>query len=246
MANPNIPIVNAPNKYVNGLAVSQVGTGILGVAAGAARDSSNTNDIILPGSINGLITRIGVNGLDTGTTTVNTNYAVYLIGDSTGKSATAYTFSLSAISPLLPGGYDIFRRIGWFRTSSSSANLISRYFEFGDGQNRSYYAEDPITFLTGGNATTFTIVNPSTSGASPAVNTELLLDVIYTPASATNTAQFIPANSAVAVVAFGTGVAGAQRGSIRIPAPGGSFRYKVTNAGDSLTLAVSGFTDTIL
>lgn len=248
MTQINIPIVNAPNKYVNGLAVSQTGTGILGIAAGAARDSTNTNDIILPTALNFPISQHGVNGLDTGTITVNTCYAVYIIGDSNGNHPTAGLFSLNGFPntpPLLPLGYDMFRRIGWFRTDSGTATLISRFFPYGDGQYRSYYIETPITFLTGGNATVPTLINYTTSGAAPNIlgGSELLLDIQYTPASATNVAKFIFANSNTPIIRFGTGVAGLQTGSLRIPTGTGTFQYWVTAAGDSLTLAATGFTD---
>lgn len=61
---PNTPIVNAGVKYVNGLLLTRTGNKTLGVAAGAARDSSNTNDIILDtaASVNGLF--VGANGVD--------------------------------------------------------------------------------------------------------------------------------------------------------------------------------------
>lgn len=244
MTNLNAPVVNAPNKYVNGLVVSQFGTGLLGITAGAARDSTNVSDIILPTNINFLITRVGINGLDTGVATVNTNYAVHIIGDSSKTNPTAGLFSLNASAPQLPLGYDMFRRIGWFRTTAADATLLSRYFSFGDGQNRSYYIEEPITFLTAGNATAPTIINAATSGAAPSIATELLLDIAYTPAAATNNAKFVFANSAIPIERFGTGVAGLQVGALRVPTGGGAaFRYWVTAAGDSLTLMCTGFMD---
>lgn len=243
MSNTNTPIVNAPNKYVNGLAVFQAGVGLLGINAGAARDSTNTNDIIVPSQLNFLISQVGVNGLDTGVITVNTWYAVYVIGDSTGNSAPAGQFSLSTLGPQLPKGYDIFRRVGWFRTDPSTATFIARSFPYGEGLIRDYYIETPTTFLTAGNATVPTIISATTNSAAPSLSNEILVDIAFTANAATDVAQFVFANSNIPIIRFGTGVAGLQVGSLIIPISSGAFRYWVTSASDSLTLKCTGFKD---
>jgi hypothetical protein len=101
---PTTPIVNAGLLYVNGLQVANsVATPLtqLNIAAGQARDSTDTNDIVLPqiynlttipptptfvgalplgATINGLF--VGPNGVDQAVLAANTLYAVYIIASS--------------------------------------------------------------------------------------------------------------------------------------------------------------------
>ena len=81
--------------------------------------------------VNGLSS--GANGLDTGVLATNTWYYIWVIGDSSGANPTEGILSLSpgapfgagaagtpsGISPVLPGGYDLFRRIGSCRTEGT-------------------------------------------------------------------------------------------------------------------------------
>lgn len=83
-------------------------------------------------------TTTGAGGLDTGVRTADTWYFIWAIGDSTGANPDEVLLSLSpgapfgagaagtptGISPALPAGYDLFRRIGAIRTDSSN-NFIS-------------------------------------------------------------------------------------------------------------------------
>ena len=77
------PMVNAGSLYINGLGIAPGASTLkVAVAAGAARDSTNQDDIVLPAaaSINFSVT--GANGLDTGTIAASTFYYVYVIGSS--------------------------------------------------------------------------------------------------------------------------------------------------------------------
>ena len=241
---PNTPIVNAGVKYVNGLTLTRTAAKTMSVAAGAARDSSNTNDIILDAlvSINGLF--VGANGVDVAVLAASSLYAVYLIGDSTNYESTAALLSLSATAPNLPGGYDMYRRIGWVRTDGSS-NLL-QFWQYGLDQTRMYYYDVGISELSGGAATTFTAIDLATS--VPPTATEVLFDVTFTPDGATEVAEFLPFGSAATsgMVRFGYGVAAAQVGMVTVPcqldAGVPKVLYKVA-AGDTLTLLTSGFKD---
>src|ERR1700733_4966151 len=125
MTIPNNPIVNAGLLYVNGLQISNATSSkTLFLDQGAARDSSNINDIILSSTIilNGAST--GPNGVDGSTLIASRFYAVYVIGDSTDNKSTAGLFSLSPNAPALPSGYDTFRRVGWILTDSF-ANIFA-------------------------------------------------------------------------------------------------------------------------
>lgn len=255
VAIPQTPIVNAPNRYVNGLAISNFNSTILNVSNGAARDSTNTNDIImntLDTSV--FLGRNGLNGLDTGTVAANLFYAVHIIGDSTDYNAPGFLLSLSAINPILPDGYDMFRRIGWMRTDGSANNL--RMWEYGDGLFRTYYYDVPPTILTAGNATIFSagfidlsalVAVPNFSIISDECDPLISINISFTANSAVNVAEFAVANAATVPIArFGTGVAATQVGNITIPTlltTATSFRYRVTSASDALTLTLASFTD---
>lgn len=93
----------------------------------------------------------GALGLDTGVRTADTWYFIWAIGDSTLSNPDTVTLSLSpgqpfgagapgtptGTNPVLPGGYDLFRRIGSIRTDSFNAfrsmrkiNGITLYEQF--------------------------------------------------------------------------------------------------------------------
>jgi len=260
MTTPNTPIVNAGELYVSGFSITVSGTNSLGISPGMARDSTNTNDLSVSGNgeTNLLMSRVGLNGLDTGVLVASKFYAVFVIGDSTKYLPTGYLISLSVNSPVLPKGYDMFRRIGWARTDSSAIN--TRLYQYGGGLYRKYYYEVPLTILTGGTAGTFSAgtVDLSTSSfvpplylenPAPTKELEALIGIVYTAALAGNTAEFALANAAsIPMLRFGTGVAGVQIDTLQVPTvsfPGGmNFRYRVA-ASDSLTLTICGFTDVL-
>lgn len=76
------PMVNAGSLYVNGLQMAWGTNTTITVNAGAARDASNQDDIILPSSVTVNAAVNGINGLDTGSLAASTFYAVYLVGSS--------------------------------------------------------------------------------------------------------------------------------------------------------------------
>lgn len=241
---PNTPIVNAGVKYVNGLALTRTAAKTMTVAAGAARNSSNINDILLPAlvTINGL--QVGANGVDIAVLVASSMYAVYLIGDSTQYNDTAAILSLNTSAPSLPGGYDMYRRIGWVLTDSS-ANLL-QFWQYGEGQERTYYYDVAISELSAGAATTFTAIDLATS--VPPIVTDVIFKALFTPDGATEVAEFLPFGSVATSgnVVFGYGVAGAQQGMVTVPCQLDSgvpkVLYKVAS-GDTLSLSTAGFVD---
>lgn len=253
---PNTPIVNAGLLYVNGLGISAVGANkLLTMQLGAARDSTNTNDIILditnPNEVNGFITingaKVGVNGVDMAPIVLSSFYAVYVIGDSTDYQPTAGLLSLNAIQPSLPEGYDMYRRVGWVLTDAS-ANIL-RFWQYGSGQGRMYYYDVGITVLTAGTAATFTEVNLGTS--VPALSTEALFMYTFVPTAATDFAEFLPFGSTATngIVQVGGTVAASQTGMVTVPTapdlstpPDAAILYRVTGTA-TLTLVLAGFRD---
>lgn len=241
---PDTPIVNAGLKYVNGLDITRTAAKTISLAAGAARDSTNTNDIVLssPVTINGAA--VGANGVDVAAIVLNKFYAVYVIGDSTKYQDTAGLLSLDVSSPNLPAGYDMFRRVGWILTDGSADILI--FYQNGAGQERRYWYDVGISELSGGSDTTFTAVDLATS--VPPIATNVNFRATYTPNGATDNAEFLPFGSSASngIVRLAAGVAGAQTLNVVVPCELDSavpkILYKVTS-GDTLTLLTAGYND---
>ena len=254
MSIPQSPIVNAGLLYVNGLGIAKTAAKIISLATGAARDSTNINDIILNStnpyvtagvlSINGA--NVGVNGVDVAAIIASNFYAVYVIGDSTDYQSTAGLLSLNFTTPSLPETYDMYRRVGWVLTDGS-ANIL-QFWQFGSGSGRMYYYDVGISELSGGSSTTY--ANISLAASVPPITTEVLLKVTYTPNSATDVAHFLPYGSSATngIVEFGYGVAAAQVGMVTVPselnAGVPTIQYKVS-ASDSLTVLTAGFKDVL-
>ncbi|TPQ24944.1 hypothetical protein [Methylomonas koyamae] len=71
------------------------------------------------------LTALGVNGLDSGSNTANTNYMVYAIYNPTTDTVAALA-STNSSNPIMPSGYTYKSRLGWVR-SSSGASPAARY-----------------------------------------------------------------------------------------------------------------------
>lgn len=241
----NDPIVNAARKYVDNLQLAWVSNTSITVDAGSARDSTNVNDIVVASQLTLNAAVVGANGIDAGALANTTLYAVHVIGDSTKYNDAACLLSTSATAPSLPSGYDMFRRIGYVRTDGAAQ--ILKFYQYGADESRKMYYDAPISILAAGAAVAFTAV--SLSAIAPAQAAVVMLDVDYTPAGATNIAEFQPFGGAGAngVVRYGCGVAAQQRGAVNVPAELDSsvpkILYKVSNAGDALTLLCAGYED---
>lgn len=122
-------------NFVDGLALSAAGgTATFGVAAGVAASSTNIDFLTLSSAISKSSSSnwtVGNNGgaLDTGSTTANTWYHVFLIKRPDTRVVDVLV-SLSATSPALPTNYTLFRRIGSMKTDGSSQWIAFR--QFGD------------------------------------------------------------------------------------------------------------------
>ena len=243
----NNPIVNAGLKYVNGLSLScdsVAAPKVVNVAAGAARDSTNVNDIILDAAvaINGALAGV-VNGVDVDALANSSFYAVFVIGDSTRNNDAACLLSLSATAPSLPSGYDMFRRIGWVLTNGS-ANVL-QFWQNGLDQSRWMMYDVGISELSGGTSATYAEINLATS--VPAQNGMVLFSAALTPTTAADKVNLLPYGSVASVgVAVLSGAVGGvvQTAPVMVPvtlnAGVPTVQYKVTGA---VTLLTMGYAD---
>src|SRR6266849_7368739 len=200
-----ISIVNQPSLYINGLEDAWASNTTLTVTSGICRDSTNQVDINLGNylglsgqgtansstTLNAAIT--GANGLDTGSLAASTWYYIFVISDSSNTNVPATLLSLSSTAPTLPFGYDVFLQVGYWLTDGSSHFLLA--WVSGNGSSRKYTWDAPISVLSSGSASTLTAIDVSTAVPPIADNIPLLLDAIFTPATANDYLLVVAGNS---------------------------------------------------
>lgn len=246
----NIPIVNAGISYVNGLELQFNNFNDFTIFPGAARDSTDTNDIILNSSVVVSKLTTGANGRDFGPLLPSTLYSVHVIGDSTGFMPTAGIMASGGLNPpALPAGYDMYRRIGWIRTDTALGQFrIFQFVQVGSGTTRTYFYDSGVPILTGGTATTWTGIG--TVSLAPPFRTKITLDIIFTPAVAADTIRLNTSTSTSTASIFTYGSVSAtagQRATATIPIArlgfGSGFQYILT--GGSVNLNIQSYDDNL-
>lgn len=117
--NPTPPAVPAVGNGLKSNVVMAPNNGAPNTKVDVTADSlSVQGTALLNVNVTADITVSGANGLDTGAPANSTWYAVFVITNSTG-SLIAALLSLSGTAPTMPGGYTLFRRVGWVRRNGS-------------------------------------------------------------------------------------------------------------------------------
>lgn len=263
---PEIPMVNAGVLYINGLQLSNNATTpltLLNVAAGACRDSTNTNDIVISSNLVLNLAASGVLGLDTGAVAANTMYAVYAIGSSTNQIGNGQPFSAfpgsvvlstSFVRPYLPAGYDMFRRIGAVVTSGASQFVV--FAQTGTSNSRKMiYGIPRATSITAGNAVVYTAIGlnavaptvPAVAGVTAFFRAALTPTAagnqvfLYSVAGASTTLSLDAVSGDVAAVAHTATISC----PIAVTAGVANAAYRVSAGGDAVALPVSGYEDVL-
>lgn len=249
---PQIPVVNAGMLYINGMNISNNATTpntLLDVAAGSCRNSTNVNDIVISSTVTINTAAVGVNGLDTGTLAASTLYAVYAIGSSANQIGSGQPYSafpgaaiLSAsfTAPVLPQGYDMYRRIGAIRINGSS-NIV-KFYQSGAGSARHMYYDVALaTAITAGASATY--VNVDLTGLMPNIATDANFLTVFTPTAGGNTVNLsVSGVGAVGqAVMSGSVAAVAKTGVLSCPVLATGVYYKVT--GSATAISVAGYVD---
>jgi hypothetical protein len=258
------PITNARQYYINGMQLAWATATTLTVAAGKCSNSSNVNDINIGLPLNVAATQTGVlpvadgtgavtingatngaAGLDTGSLANNTFYAVYAIGDSFGVNAGSAIISADLSSPLLPGGYDMYFRIGYVKTDGSAEFLPFR--QDGAGLDRWMWYDAAIaTDITAGSSATFAAVDAS-DGLPASTPTMVNFLCLFTPTAADDTLELRPgASSASSGYARASGAVAAVVETTNLVCPTDSpntdaIDYKVT--GSAVAISVAAYLD---
>lgn len=204
----NLPVVNAPYLDVYGLEIAIASTTTLTVQSGRARNSSNENDITLDAAVTLNAADNGINGLDTGSLANATLYSLYAVGDSTFNNDPGVVLSASASQPLLPVGYDMYRKIGYLRTDGS-AHFLAGYWS-GSRNERTFVYDVPIaTAITAGASATYAAVTLTTF--VPAVQNVLVnMEINWTANAAGDTLALQPFSAVGDTAKYIAGVAGAS------------------------------------
>lgn len=242
----NQPIVNLGLLYVNNMQFTYTSDTTITLAAGQCRDSTNVTDIavtsgvVLDAAIN------GANGLDTGSLAASTWYAIHAIGSSGYLKPGAYILSTSATAPLLPSGYDVFRRIGWVKTDGSAH--IAKWETLGNFETRTYFWPTTALLLNAqGNANTFAALD--LSSAVPSTARQVFINWSLVPNTAANLATFRETgNTAGAPNLFVSApvAAKASAGQIMVLTnTAQNIDWKTSEASDALSLYVTGYVDLI-
>lgn len=239
---PNTQIVNQPNLYVNNLNLSVASNTTLSGTSGAARDTTNTFDIVIDSTttINAAVN--GLNGLDTGSLANSTWYAVHAIGDSTNTKPSGYLLSTSATAPAFPFGYDTFRRVGWTLTNNVAQFLT--FFQEGTGVHKRYFWATLISTTLSSGSTSFAAV--SLAVGVPPTGTSGILEASLVPASAGNEMAFRRTGSSATSVPYISGPVVSQEIAQQITVPcnaSQSIDVKTTSGSDIPSLFVVGFDD---
>jgi hypothetical protein len=213
---------------------------VITATAGRARNSTNANDIVLAAGATLNAATVGANGLDIGALANSTMYAVYAIDDSYLNNPGALLLSTSFTSPLMPFGYDMFRRIGAVLTSGAAAILEFR--QVGSGQDRWMWYDLGIAELSGGASATYVDVDCATS--VPLQATMIIFDAIVTPTAAGDIASLQPKGATNAngyAIMAGDVAAVAHRDAMMVPCNGSAIvSYKVVG---TLSLNTKAYLD---
>lgn len=245
------PIVNAGLKYVNGLNLSFTSARVIAMAAGAARNSSNENDIVLSAAVAINAAVDGANGLDSGALAANAMYAVYVIGDSTGYNDAAGLMSLASNSaPSLPSGYDMYRRVGYVLANAVAApntDLLA-FDQKGNGEVRDvWYRASIATDITAGSSATFAAVDISAS--VPSGGKVVLCKCTFTPTGANDELALRSGDSSTdegQAVASGSAAGVVKIDMLSCPVGAtlaSGIDYKVT--GSAVAINVQGYSDVL-
>jgi hypothetical protein len=235
--------VVSPSIY--GLNIAWASTSSLTVSAGRCTDVNRAYDIEIPSTLTLDMSHVGANGIDTGTIGATKIYYIFAIGSSLGKAVPAVIASLSS-TPLMPYGYDIYRRIGWALTYSNTH--FHKVYQIGNGSYRKYIYDGPVSVLSAGTSATYAAV--SLAAGVPGMITEVILSASFTPAVAGDAAILRPAGSSstTACVISGSVAAVAQKLQVTVPSSvvtgAATIEYAVAASG-SLSLSVAGYVDVL-
>jgi hypothetical protein len=260
--------------FVSGYHMNVTGNTTLTVGPGAAR--ALTNDFViqypsfsasLPGNISVDVSTVGLNGcypvaISSLGLTNNQLFPVYVVTDTSGTFATGSVTTngpyviVATGNNFLPPNMNSFRRIGWLWVDHTTGFILPM-LQQGDGNEREYLLNAPITVVSGG--TSFTtpaeVDLTSTVGLIPPNrNSKVMLNVSLTGAGTSSFVYLQPNNfsaSGATATTVLTQVASHALGVMVDMVCGtdattgdAAIKYLV-DSGSAVTIQIAGFTDSI-
>ncbi len=166
------------NPFVSGLNMAVTGDTTFTMSPGACR--ALTNNYVLqfpsyspnvPGNVTVDISTQGLNGcypssIASLSLASNTVFPVYAVANSSGTATVPgaasngplTAFVVATGNNFLPPNMDMFRRVAWVYVDYSTGEIIP-WDQFGQGTERTYLLQDPVTALSGGVADTPTAID---------------------------------------------------------------------------------------
>lgn len=188
----------------------------------------------------------GINGVQGGSLSANTLYDVYLV-KSTNENTVGVYAAANAESLYLPFNYNAKFRIFSFYTDGSSH--IRDGSQTGQGFDRTWTYDVPVSFLTAGTSTTYATINLATYLPVIARKMWVYIKGSFTPSAAGDLATFATGGSvATAGQAFITGevAASAMVQTVALPTSTiNAIQYKVAASG-SLNASLAGYVDQLI
>lgn len=153
-----------PLSYPSGCIAKYLSATQLQISVGKVRDDTDTEDIVVTGTLTVTITNTGANGRNVDTAEqANKWYAVCVIKNPTTGAVAGFLINQDDLGGFTwPAGYTIKRRVGWWRNNNSSNLRKGRYI--GKGSFRKFTYDVPsaeLYALNGGSATSWTNVDIS-------------------------------------------------------------------------------------
>lgn len=218
---------------ITGLLGTSDGGNTLTIAAGSADDSTNATTITIPAgetrTIN--VTTSGVGGLDTGSVSANTMYAVYAVKNNTsGNVGAMISLKFTGFS----WSNSKWRRVGSVLTDANSQ--VVAYSQTGPGATRQVsYNDNPNVLKVVNAASSTSWLDFSLAPPKPNVDGTAQLDV--NPSGGATYLRTDPNGAEITIntpttLGF-TPPIGSNKGSFR------------TATGASTTIRVSGYTETV-
>lgn len=249
--NAAVPVYGVLGPTIVGMNLAWASNTTLTATAGHCVDSLGENTITVAANTTINAAATGLNGLDTGSLAASTFYAVFAIGDPSGRNPGGFLLSLSGTTPVMPAGvnqgtsYGMFRRIGWVLTNSSS-QFLKFYQEAADDSVRFMQYDAPISVLSAGTATSYTAV--SLAAAVPTTCGQVTIASALTPNAASDTASIQPSGATgdyiVQVGQVAAVVTRLQYEILPLLVSGAmKIAYKVSTGSAALTIQVQGYED---
>lgn len=273
---PQFDSVYGTAAGITGFEIALAGATTFTVNAGGAAAENNGDGIVYPslqsglpgiitvdisllaeaGSISGNLVSPGVSGVfpvsiaSLGLAS-DTTFPVYILGDDSGKNVPIAVVATG--NNFLVPGYSSFRRIGWIFVDSATSNLV-RFVQSGSFSDREYMFTNPIPVLSGGSATTATLIDLSLGDGPivPGPTSKVKLAVSFTPNAQADLAILTTTGFTGNMLAFQAAAAATCSWPNTDIIPGvdpvtghAGITYYVSIGADVLDVSVIGFTDSL-